>query len=661
MAIRVDSNGLYLDGRRIPLYSGSVHYWRYPPDAWPALLERIKALGFEIIQSPVPWGLHESGPGIFDFGEKNSQKGLPQFLDLCTKAGMLVILRPGPFVGEDMPFGGFPLRVIRNSAIWALTSTGAPALSTRYATPFAIPSYASERFLQEVGKFLDALTPILASRQYPDGPVILCQMNKESAFMGRTQAYDLDYCPESIALYRNYLSEKYGAVENLNTVYGTKHIAYAQISPPKRCEATVQRDLPAYLDWVEFKEYLIRRFYQKLAGMYRDRGISVPLSIDGPAVFSSPIDTIGLQKSLEITLTGMEVDPNSSDYTSLARQIRYLTGTSKLPFVSKFGSGNSWFTPRVVTPQEEEFAILSAVMHGMTAVNFHMLAEGDRWVGAPITRAGTYREEFADLFRRLQAFFTKYGVWESKKNCRTLVVLSYELERYHLAVSSMNYAYLGLIHIPAAFSEISLPLGFQIDPARQSIFEEGSWILEACRFLENAQVEYNLSDSHQELDELAKYDMVFLPTVDFMDIREQEKFLEFADRGGHLVFGPGLPTLDGRMNPGSVLKNAIQIPGTQTRGAGKISYLPSFDAARELITADMPNVVLLDNPNLRLTIRGGSSILVFLANPTGASQRSMMISSWPLRGVWNAPEETQSGSVTTEIGPHSVQVWEVLK
>ncbi len=661
MAIRVDSNGLYLDGRRIPLYSGSVHYWRHPPETWPTLLERIKELGFEIIQSPVPWGLHESGPGIFDFGEKNPQKGLPQFLDLCAKAGILAILRPGPFVDEDMPFGGFPLRVIRNSAIWAITSTGAPALSTRYATPFAIPSYASEKFLQEIGKFLDALAPVLAAHQYPDGPVILCQMNKESAFMGRAQAYDLDYCPESIALYRNFLTEKYGAIDNLNAVYGTKHSAYSEVPAPKRFEAAVQREVPAYLDWVEFKEHLIRRFYQRLGGMFRDRGISIPLSIDGPSIISTPMDSIGLQKALEITTTGMEVDPNTLDYAALARQIRYLTGTSKLTFVSKFGSGNSWFTPRVSTAREEEFAILSAVMHGMTAVNFHMLVEGDRWVGAPITRDGAFREEFADLFRRLQAFFAKYGVWESKKNCRTLVVMSCELERYHLAVSAMNYAYLGLIRIPAVFSEASNPLGFQIDPARQSIYEEGSWIQDACRFLENAQVEFNLTDSRQELDELAKYDLVFLPTADFMDPKEQEKFLQFADRGGHLVFGPGLPALDGRMNPASVLKNAIQIPGTQNRGTGKITYLTSFDAAKELITADIPNVVLLDNPNLRLTIRGGSSNLIFIANPTGADQKSMMISSWPLRGVWNAPEGTQSGVVTAEIGPHTVQVWEVQK
>jgi beta-galactosidase len=661
MAIRVDSNGLYLDGRRIPLYSGSVHYWRHPPDVWPTLLERSKELGFEIIQTPVPWGLHEGGPGIFDFGEKNPQKKLPEFLDLCTKAGILVLLRPGPFVDEDMPFGGFPLRVIRNSSVWALTSTGAPAISTRYATPFAIPSYASEKLLQEAGKFLDALAPIIVSRQYPDGPVILCQMNKETAFLGRTQAYDLDYCPESIALYRNFLSEKYGAVENLNTIYGTKYSAYAEVAPPKQCAAAVQRDLPACLDWVEYKEYLIRHFYRRLGQMYRERGITVPLTIDGPSILTTPWDSLGLQKALDISLTGMKIDPNSADYQTLARQARYVTGTSKLPFVSKFGAGNSWFAPRVCTPHEEEFAILTAVMHGMTAVNFHMLAEGDRWVGAPITREAAFRPEVADLFRRLQAFFVKYGVWESKKNCRTLVAISCDLERYRLAVSTMNHAYLGLIRIPAAFSEVSLPLGFQTDPARQSIQADGSWIQEACRFLENSQVEYNLADTHQVSDELAKYDMVFLPTADFMDPKEQEKFLEFADRGGHLVFGPGMPTLDGGMNPASILKNAIQNPGTQPHGAGKITYLPSFDTARELITADMPNVVLLDNPNLHLTIRGGATNLVFLANPTGVNQRSLMISSWPLRGAWNAPMETQTGSVTAEVAPQTVQVWEVLK
>jgi beta-galactosidase len=661
MAIRIESNGLFLEGRQIPLYSGSVHYWRHSPDAWRTILERVKELGFELISVPIPWGLHESGPGIFDFGERNPHKALPKFLDLCQELGILVIVRPGPVVDEDMPYGGFPLRVIRNPAVWALTSTGAPAVSSRYTPPVVIPSYASEKLFQEMAKFYDQLMPILNPRQYSAGPIVLCQVNRETAFMGRVLAYDLDYSPESIALYRQFLNEKYGSAESLNEVYGGRYTSVSEIVPPKSCEAVVQRDLPWYMDWVEYKEYLIRRFHARLVQMFRERGVNVPLAIDGPSVFQTPVDSLELQKTVETPLVGMEIDPNPADYSGLATHVRYLTGTGRLPYASRFGSGESWFTSHVLTPAEQEFCILCAVMHGMTAVDFHMLAEGDRWVGAPIQRSGAFREEYANVFRRLGVFFAHHKIWDSKKNCRTLVLISAGLERYHAAFSTLNHAYLGLLRIPKVFSDIPSSLGFQTEPMHQSILEEGSWIREACVFLENSQVEYNLAGSGLMLDELTKYDMVFIPTADFMDPKEQEKLLGFAERGGHLVFGPALPTLDERMNPASVLGAAVPAPGTQNRESGKVTFLPSFDLAKDLITPDMPNVVLLDNPNLRLTIRGGSTILVYLANPTNAPQRSLMISSWPLRGAWNAPGETQAGSVTTEVAPFSVQVWEVLK
>jgi beta-galactosidase len=662
MAIRIESSGIYLEGRQIPLYSGSVHYWRHEPEVWRTVLENIKDLGFEVVSIPVPWGLHESGPGIFDFGEKNPQKDLPKFLDVCGELGLLTVVRPGPIVDEDMPYGGFPLRVIRNSAVWALTSTGAPAISTRFAPPAAIPSYASEKLVQEIGKFFDRLMPILAPRQFPDGPVILFQVNKETAFMGRTRAYDLDYSPESVALYRQFLSEKYGSIEALNEVYGGKYMAVSEIAPPKSYDAVVQRDLPWYLDWVEYKEYLTRRFHVLLVQMFRERGVTLPLAVDGPPAFSAPVDVFGLQRAVDSPLVGMEIDPSPDEYHALAAQIRHLAGTSRLPYVSRFGIGHSWLSPHINSPAEMEFAVLCAVMHGMSAVDFHVLAEGDRWVGSPIRRSGAFRQDYADLFRRLSAFFSQYNIFNSKKNCRTLVLISSGLERYHCACSTLDDAFLGMLHVPQVFSEVSSSLGFQTDPFRQSIREEGSWVREACRYLEAAQVEYNLADSRLMLDELTKYDMVFVPTADFMDPKEQEKLLEFANRGGHLVFGPALPTLDDRMNPASVLGGVVQSPGTLARESGKVTFLPSFDSAKDLISPDMPNVVLLDNANLRLTIRGGSSILVFLANPTNAVQRSMIISSWPLRGVWNAPAgEPQTGSVTAEVAPTTVQVWEVMK
>jgi beta-galactosidase len=365
MAIRIESNGLYLEGRQIPLYAGSVHYWRHAPEVWRTVLERIKELGFEVVSLPVPWGLHESGPGMFDFGEKNPQKELPKFIDLCRDLGLKAIVRIGPIVDEDMPYAGIPLRVIRNPAVWAQTSTGAPAISSRFSPPVAIPSYASEKFLQEEGKFLDQLIPILTPRLFPDGPVVLCLVNKETAFQGRIQAYDLDYCPESVALYRQFLSDKYGSIETVNGVYGARFASITEIAPPKSCEAVAQRDLPWYMDWVEYKEFLIRRFHGRLSQMVRERGITVPLGIDGPSVFSTPIDNLAMRKVVETSLVGMEINPCPTDYHGLARHIRYLSGTSHLPFVSRFGSGHSWFTSHVNSPAEEEFAVLCAVMHGM--------------------------------------------------------------------------------------------------------------------------------------------------------------------------------------------------------------------------------------------------------------------------------------------------------
>jgi beta-galactosidase len=663
MAIRVDSNGLYLEGRHLPLISGTMHYWQHPVERWEELLGKVKELGFLIVQTSVPWGIHETGPGLFDFGERKTNRGLPHFLDLCKTAELSVILNVGPNLVEDVPLGGFPLRMIKNPAVWAQTSTGAPALSNFTLPPFPIPSYANEKFYSEIGRFYDSMIPHIKSRQDPDGPIICCLINRETMSYGRTGAYDLDYTPEAVAQYRQFLTEKYRQIEDLNTAYGKKFAAFTEIQPPRDFDAVVQRDLLWYLDWMEFKESLLRRGNRRLAQMLRDRGVYVPLALDGPAEFISPFDTQAMMTTLETSLVGITIEPTPQNYPALARAVRYLAGTRRLPWASTFGSGAHWSSSHICSPEEEEFTILAAVMHGMTGVNFHMLVEGDRWLGAPITRHGTFREEYAGVFRRLNEFFAKYGVWDSKKYCRTLVLLPYGLDRYRRAFSTLNQAYLGLLHIPALFSDVKSTLGFQTDPARQSLTEEGNWLSEVFRFLESGQMEYNLSDTHAPLDDLTKYDAIFVPTADFMDAGEQERLVEFADRGGHLIFGPGIPTLDTMMNPAAILASHAEGPGTQTHGLGKITLLTSFDpdVTKALATDDMPNTILQDNPNVRVTIREGVSTLVYLANPTGTPQQSLLISSWPMRGAYNAPAETQTGSLTTEIQPFSVQVWEVVK
>src|SRR6185295_7948083 len=86
---------LVVGGRPVPLYSGSVHYWRLEREAWrPALIE-TKKLGVRLIDTYVPWGVHETTRGEADFGERGPRNDVASFLGLAHELGLYAIVRPG--------------------------------------------------------------------------------------------------------------------------------------------------------------------------------------------------------------------------------------------------------------------------------------------------------------------------------------------------------------------------------------------------------------------------------------------------------------------------------------------------------------------------------------------------------------------------------------
>ena len=50
----------------MPLLSGEVHYFHHRPEDWPRLLDSIRDLGFSMVSSYVPWGVHERAKGELD-------------------------------------------------------------------------------------------------------------------------------------------------------------------------------------------------------------------------------------------------------------------------------------------------------------------------------------------------------------------------------------------------------------------------------------------------------------------------------------------------------------------------------------------------------------------------------------------------------------------
>uniref|UniRef100_A0A8C0BG59 Galactosidase beta 1 like n=1 Tax=Buteo japonicus TaxID=224669 RepID=A0A8C0BG59_9AVES len=83
------------DGAPFRYVSGSIHYARVPRPAWRDRLLKMYMSGLSAVQVYVPWNYHEPLPGVYDFA---GDRDVEAFLDLTAELGLLVILRPGPYI-----------------------------------------------------------------------------------------------------------------------------------------------------------------------------------------------------------------------------------------------------------------------------------------------------------------------------------------------------------------------------------------------------------------------------------------------------------------------------------------------------------------------------------------------------------------------------------
>ena len=152
-----DARSLLFGGRREFLLSGEIHYARSPRAAWPALLDRSRALGLNCVATYVFWNFHETARDVYDF---SGDRDLGHFLDLCAERGLRVLLRMGPYICAEWNYGGFP-PYLRDE----------PGIVTRTW---------NRAYLQRVEKYFEHLAaevrPHLASR---GGPVHLAQVENE--------------------------------------------------------------------------------------------------------------------------------------------------------------------------------------------------------------------------------------------------------------------------------------------------------------------------------------------------------------------------------------------------------------------------------------------------------------------------------------------------
>jgi len=165
--VTIEGDCFARDGAPLQIISGAIHYFRVVPDYWEGRLRKLKACGFNTVETYMPWNLHEPLPGRFSF---DGILDVERFVRLAAALDLMVIIRPGPYICAEWEFGGLPA--------WLLAD---PAMQLRCAY---------EPYLKAVDRYLDAamerLVPLQASR---GGPVVAMQVENEYGSYGNDKAY----------------------------------------------------------------------------------------------------------------------------------------------------------------------------------------------------------------------------------------------------------------------------------------------------------------------------------------------------------------------------------------------------------------------------------------------------------------------------------------
>ncbi len=154
-AVTFDGRSLMIEGKRMWIVGGSLHYARVPRALWAHRIHAAKLAGINTIETPVFWNCHEPRPGHFEF---NGERDLRHFVELVHEAGLRCILRVGPFVGSSWDLGGIPAWLQLTEGVELRTANG----------PFL---EATSRFISAVADQIKDLQAVSSG----GGPIILLQ------------------------------------------------------------------------------------------------------------------------------------------------------------------------------------------------------------------------------------------------------------------------------------------------------------------------------------------------------------------------------------------------------------------------------------------------------------------------------------------------------
>ena len=111
--VTYDNRGFVINGKREFLIGGEFHYFRVPHELWEDRLQKMKRIGANLISIYVPWNMHEPEEGKERW---SGDYDLGEFLRLCEKYDLYILIKPGPYICAELDFGGHPDWLIKKVA-----------------------------------------------------------------------------------------------------------------------------------------------------------------------------------------------------------------------------------------------------------------------------------------------------------------------------------------------------------------------------------------------------------------------------------------------------------------------------------------------------------------------------------------------------------------
>ena len=428
---RIANSVLSYRDRSFPLISGEFHYWRNHAEQWPAILAAIRDMGVKVISTYIPWNYHELSPGEYDFtGATTRQRDLAGFIDLTAREGFHLIVRPGPYIYSEWPFGGVPER----------------AATLHRLDP---------EFLRMAEHYIRRVSAVLAPRQITrGGNIILCQACNEPYPPIESFAEEIG-CYDKPGLFKEFLRRKYGDdLDRLNHRWRAAFRSFDEAcvhfhEPCVNTRLTLgQRLLPdpeyriRYADSMEFVGWYGTEIVRVTAGWLRDAGIEVPIFGNG----WSPLyqDFTGISDTVD--LAGCDVYPmpyfegdrqTEDDWLYVMDIIKAAAADSR--------NGNCWSaefqsglypvqTVGYLPPDHFRYMTLAQVARGLKGWNWYMLVTRDNWPNCPINEWGR-PSEFYGVHKGIVAAAVELEPW----NLEEIKDASLMLYKPHRVIDPGNF------------------------------------------------------------------------------------------------------------------------------------------------------------------------------------------------------------------------------